>query len=314
MTASTRRCLPISKYQDKDYDAIHPCRPQWLLSRNRPVDGQADLREAPSSRPSSVTGYTADGAPIQDPAKYPKTARRSPKRAPELSRRQELVVGFVTSGQAHRDRSRAACVHVAVRQVGHLHGRTAVPRRRLRDQAGAWQQGATANCRLSTSAPARSCGVSGASCRGTAASRRPRAVSRLAVRSTAICTHSIRQPKSALEKPETGERHSGATVGIRKSTARRYAAILAGYGGANPIWGDRWRRAAEKVPARRHALRVRTQSRLMPTRRRRRSCPMRHSLEQPGLLRRRFFFRKQDHEDFDSTHLLSPARCSQAAR
>jgi alcohol dehydrogenase (cytochrome c) len=129
--------LATIKYQDKEYDAI--IHAERLLPRDRSHDRQADLREA--FRYSELghglySGWLADPGCLEI-----SEGRHDDRNLSELPRRQELVVGFVRSGQASRDRSGVACVHVAVRQVGELHGRVAVPRRRLRDQTGARQQG-----------------------------------------------------------------------------------------------------------------------------------------------------------------------------
>jgi alcohol dehydrogenase (cytochrome c) len=233
------------KYQDKDYDAIiHADRNGFFHAIDRNT-GKL-IYAKPFVTASSVTGYLADGVPVQDASKYPKAGTTIETCPSFLGGKNWWSVSYDPDKHLAFVPSLHACMSLSGKSVNYMEGLPYLGEGfEIKPEPGSKGYGELQAIDVDTGKKVWSHWTKLPWNGGVATTAGGLAFS--GSLDGHLYAFDEATGKVLWQSPKLA---SGivAQPSVFEVNGKQYVAILAGYGGANPIWGGPMAKAAEKVP------------------------------------------------------------------
>ncbi|MDR5745526.1 methanol/ethanol family PQQ-dependent dehydrogenase [Caballeronia sp. LZ029] len=233
------------KYQGKDYDAIiHADRNGFFHAIDR-SNGKL-IYARPFVTATSVTGYTDDGKPIQDAAKYPKTGTTIETCPSFLGGKNWWSVSYDPQTHLAIVPALHACMSLSGKSVNYMEGLPYLGEGfEIKPEPGSKGYGELQAIDVDTGKKVWSHWSKLPWNGGVATTAGGLAFS--GSLDGHLYAFDEKTGKVLWQSPKLA---SGiiAQPSVYEIDGKEYVAILAGYGGANPIWGGPMAKAADKVP------------------------------------------------------------------
>ncbi|GAB3629662.1 pyrrolo-quinoline quinone [Pandoraea terrae] len=233
------------KYEGKDYEAvIHADRNGYFIAIERNT-GKL-IYAKPFVKATSVTGYDADGAPIQDASKYPKTGTTIQTCPSFLGGKNWWSMSYDPQTRLAFVPALHACMSLSGKTVSYMQGLPYLGEGfEIQPEPGSQGFGELQAINVDTGEKVWSHWSKLPWNGGVASTAGGLAFS--GSLDGHLYAFDQKTGKVLWESPQLA---SGviAQPSVFEVDGKEYVAILAGYGGANPIWGGPMAKAAENVP------------------------------------------------------------------